>query len=992
MRCLALLAIALTGCVATVAPRFPADVGAALAEHDMRRMETARLVVYYPEMRKELAVRAAERIAHCQAEIEKLTVLGGWAADAKPIVVMPELPMNNAFVMPRLNGYERVAVVATHHTLDFATPFGLPPDPGAIGCHEIVHAVHESQMGGIWSVINRVFGDVLSPQGGLDAWFWEGLATYYEGILQPGMGRLAWPVWRGVFAAGYAGGDLDGDDLSELKRLAPPGHHYLVGSHFVEWLATKYGADQLWQVIAAQGTSTALAFDLNGRFKRVYGRSLSSMIDLFAAHVRRELPPRVAPDDQFRVRELGTDARYARAPDGTEAVVAEALDVAPYLEVRGPDGKVVFSQNLIDLLPPRQLVTAAPLLVSGMSFTKNARYLYLTVIDVGTTYQIPRLLRLDVAMGDLEEIASGLGAGGAVSPDGSAYWILEVDGDAWGLAEVDLATREQRTVIAPTPGQYVLKVAPSPSGERLALSRWNGAEFVITVVDRDGAPVAEIANGAGLPVYDASFVDEDRIVYLAAVNRRFQVMLRDLSSGAEQQLTDAPYTALEPRAAGGTVRFLDREGWRWDLAEVALPGEVVTPAPEPMTTDAPIAAPGTIPAATPLNVLSDRGYSMFDNFLVPQLRGLAMTSPSLGAALFGVALAGGDRLGLQRYAITGYANVTPKPVLWSWAAGYRNSMLAPWWFTIEAQDLRWHHPVDSDPETPQIDDEYADRAQLDVTASFGRVVRESTWISLDGVYTRDRFGASDGGTEPARFRRMAGAGATLAQDTVEATRYGGVRRRLGVAAAGVYYPAELSTFETDLIDLRGELAVTIPMPRLRRHRVDVSVIGRGVLPRDDAADVPPLIEVGGTGPLFPLYQEPDAVEVPVVEDELLPAHIRFEEPLRGFEDLLMPARRALLATARWRYPLIADFGWATFLYYLPAVLVRELELDVFGTAAFVDDGGGGVPSQHFAAGASATLSLSAFRVPVFARYQISRRLSDDEAVSHLVAVGLPLSL
>ncbi len=989
MRCLAVLAIALTGCTATVAPRFPDDVAAAVAEHDMRRLETARLIVYYPAARHDLALRAVERMTTCQAAIEKQTALRGWAAAAKPVVVMPELPMNNAYMIPRLNGYEDVALVATHHTIDFATPFGLPPDPGAVGCHEIVHAVQEAQIGGIYGVIDRVFGDILSPQTGLDAWFWEGLATYYEGVLQPGMGRLAWPAWRGVFAAAYAGGDLDGDDLSELKRLAPMGHHYLVGSHFIEWLATKYGEDQLWQVIGAQGTSTALAFDINGRFKRVYGVSLSTMIDRFAAHLRRDLPRRDVPAGQTRVREIGTDARYARAADGTEAVVAEGLDVAPFLEVRSPDGTVVFSQNLIDVIPPRQLVTAAPLLVSGMSFTRNARWLYLTVVDLGETYQIPRLLRLDILNGELDEIAHGLGPGGAVSPDGTVYWTMHVDGDAWGLDEVDLATNRARPVIAPVPGQYILKVAPSPSGERLALTRWDGAQFAVSIVDRAGASIAEIAFGAGLPVYDASFVDDERVIYLASVQKRFQVFVEDVTTGARQQITDAPYTALEPRAAGGTVRFLDREAWRWELAEVALP-DPVTAAAAPVE-EGPVAAPGTIPTTEPLRVISDRGYSMFDGLFVPQLRGLAFTSPSLGAALFGGVLAGGDRLGLQRWALTGYANVSPKPVLWSWAAGYRNSMLAPWWLTIEAQDLRWHHPVDSDPDTPQINDEYEDRAQLDVAASFGRVVRGSTLISFDGVYTRDDFSASSGGTEPPVLRRMGGAGVTLALDTAETTPYGGARRRLGIATRGVYYPSRLNTFDTDLIDLRGELALTIPTPVLRRHRFDVSLIGRGLVPREDGASIPPLIEVGGTGGRIPLYQhvEPDE-DPPLVDDELLPAHLRFEEPLRGFEDWFMPARRAALANVRWRYPVILDFGWATSLYYLPAILVRELDFELFGSAAVIDDGGGGVPSQHFAVGAAALLSLSLWRVPVVVEYQISQRLSDDDALGHLFAVGLPL--
>ena len=38
-----------------------------------------------------------------------------------------------------------------HSTLDFTTLFGLPPDPGMIACHELVHYVHAQQTAGFWA-------------------------------------------------------------------------------------------------------------------------------------------------------------------------------------------------------------------------------------------------------------------------------------------------------------------------------------------------------------------------------------------------------------------------------------------------------------------------------------------------------------------------------------------------------------------------------------------------------------------------------------------------------------------------------------------------------------------------------------------------------------------------------------------------------------------------------------------------------------------------
>jgi hypothetical protein len=993
MRASPILAVVATGCVATAQARFPHDVAAALAADDMRRLETDRLVVYYPEGRGALARRTAARITTCLELATERSRLGTWPTQDKPRFVMPELPFNNAFVMPRVMGYEPISVVPTQNTLDFATPFGLPPDPAWIGCHEVVHYVHEQQFTGLWGAINRLFGHVLSPQVGLDAWFWEGLATYYEDAQTGGAGRLNWPVWRGMFAAAYAGGGVDGSDLSELKRAAPPGHHYLVGSHFVEWLAATYGQDRLWEVIARQGGSVSILLDVNGRFRRVYGRSLSQLIGEFDAHLVRELPRRGVPADHRRLRGVGNDARYARAADGTEAIVAEDVDVPTRLEVRGPDGAVRHRIDLVDLIVPRTLVVASPILVSGMSFTADGRTLLLTAIDLDTTYQTTRLLRVDVASGEVETAASGLGPGAAVSPDGARYWVADVDGDAWGLAEVELATGRRRTVIAPEPGRFVLRAAASPDGDRLALSEWDGARFAVSVWS--GGTRRVVAGAPGRPAYDASWTDDGRLVYLDVVDGRFQVFVHDLDTGARAAITEAPYAAFEPRAAAGTVRFLDRDGWQWYLAEVALPPRAPVADLPPVAPEAGLAArdPARIPhaaaiAAAPdeaeITVRSDTPCRALDGLFRPQLHALAVASPSAGATLFGLAVTGGDHLGFQRWAVTGYVSPTPDPVLWSVAGGYANSMLAPWIFTVAAQDLRWHHPVDDDPAAPGFE-RYEDRATLDVSASFGRVVRGTSLVAAEGIYTRDDFADAPG------RERLGGGGLRLAHDNVEATRYGGVRRRLGVAVDGAIYPTALSTIPADLVDTRAELAITVPIPTTRRHAVTARLRHRRIDARGDPGELTPL-EVGGEGPFVAVYtrRTPDDDEPPLVRDEPFPERLRFVEPLRGFEDWPLPARAASIAEASWRYPVPIDHGWATSLLVMPAILVRELAFELFGSAALIAAPGGDALARHAAAGGALSLSISLWRAPLLVRYQVARRLTDDEGIAQQVGIAVGL--
>src|SRR5262245_20320455 len=363
-------AAAATGCFPIAAQRLPQDVGAALAENPMRRIETENLAVYYPQGREIEAWRFVTRIEGCVAYLRRVAHVHNKVADQRIVAILPELAFNNAFVLPRIAGYETLAVVPTYNTLDaFALEFGLPPDPPVIGCHELTHYVHLQQIAGFAWFWNQ-FGDVYTPQIGLDPWFDEGLAVYYETKLQPGTGRLAWPFWRGAFAAGFAGRRFHGGDLSIFQRDFYAGSHYLAGSQFVRFLADRYGEDKLWKLIHVQARSIFFPLFVNVRFWQAYDKSLSTLIDEFADEVAANLPDRGRPPEQRVLRPAGYSARYARAPDGSEALLAEDFDRPAWLAVYGPDGQLRSQRELADVLPPRRLSIASPALASGLSFSR----------------------------------------------------------------------------------------------------------------------------------------------------------------------------------------------------------------------------------------------------------------------------------------------------------------------------------------------------------------------------------------------------------------------------------------------------------------------------------------------------------------------------------------------------------------------------------------------------------------------------------------------
>ena len=357
-----------------------------------------------------------------------------------------------------------------------------------------------------------------------------------------------------MFAAGYAGHHVNGGDLSALGRRPPVGHHYLVGTMFVRFLTERYGEQPLWVAIGAEARALTGWF-VTGTFKSGFGVSFGELLDQFAAWCARRFPVRARPAGQRTITALGSDARYARGRDGTEAWVAQDVDLPPRLVVRDPSGARLAELGLVGVVPPRTLVQADPLLVSGLSVTADGREVWLTIIDLGTTYQVPRLLRWRRGESKLTEVSHVLGPGATIDPTGAVYYYCDVDGDRWSLAAWDVRHGTRRTLLDAAPGTYVVGAQISADGRRLVANVWDGGGFVAWVLDAaTGVRLAEL-RGAGTPVWDASFTDDPPRAGRSVPDRR-----RDATDADHDRAIGAGPDDLQ--RAGGLELANERTGRR----------------------------------------------------------------------------------------------------------------------------------------------------------------------------------------------------------------------------------------------------------------------------------------------------------------------------------------------------------------------------------------------------------------------------------------------
>lgn len=967
----------LTSCAGPVQSRFPPDVATSFREQPMRRLETDSLLVYYPERRREDALRIAERAEGCAAVLRAQAKIHNSYADQKMTLVLPDLPFNNAFVAPSALGTEPFSVIPTSNTLDFATELGVPPDPSYVGCHEIVHYVQVLQASGLWGWVNEVFGDVLSPQVGLDFWFLEGLATYYESRLQPGTGRMAWPAWRGTFHAGFANKRIRGGDLSAFQRPFHWGHHYLAGSHFIEFLAQRYGEEALWKLVRIQGDSILFPFGVALRWKAATGKTLPALIDEFADAVEKHFPAKSKPSEQRTIRGAGSAARYAVAKTGREALIVAGADLSTELRVY-ENGKLLRRRELVEILPPRTLVVAHPITSSGLSFTGDGKLLYFVAIDAGSNGQEERLLRYHVDSDRLEVVVPRLnGAGGGVSTDGKTYYYGYADGDRRHLAAVDLDSGKGRIIREAEERMYFDGARPSPDARRLVSAVFDGQRFVVQVLSAGtGRTEAEIPFAGA--VHDPSWIDDERLLLLAEHEGRFQVHVYDLASGTLDRISDAPYLAFQARSSGDSVRFLNREGWHWTLDEIPLPGKARAQERVVATTGSSEApAPATHkPASRKLQILSDEPYSQLDSLFFPRLRTPMLSNPGQNATLFGMQLAGGDPLSFHRWSLFGQYDLIGENL--SGGLQYATTLLAPLDARVEIEHFAWNEPVDMGNNRIESGPFHSqNRARL----AIGRGIRTSRFdLSATALQAKD----PENPVPSLRNRRLAGPSLSLQHTALSSTPHAGPLRGFALSAAAAHYNKAVSSFDVDLNEIGARLDLHTPLPLSRRHRLDLSLRGRRLFGLDRNKS---FLVVGGSDAINELWghsKSEEPAEVTLLSPEPL---LSFREPLRGFENLAFATDRIAIADLTYRLPIILDFGFASTAYLLPSWFFRQIDLELFAAGA-TDSFANLEAHHHVAAGASVALSTMLWLIPLRVQYQLARRFTDDKALVHSVTLGI----
>ncbi|MBS2029957.1 MAG: hypothetical protein JST54_18795 [Deltaproteobacteria bacterium] len=943
-------ALLCAGCASATSVRFPQDIAASFAKQPMRYLETPELELYYPADAQSDAMRIAGRLTHCLETLRQLPL--SQTPRPRLLLYLTSANFNNAYVQPMFLGNPQQMVVPLHETDEL---FNLLIAPGAeigdVTCHEAVHYVQLQQVEGLWWWVNHFGGEILSPNIFTESWFLEGLAVHYEGRLDKDVGRPWNPIWRGLFPSGVAsrGGKLNPGYLQPDQRDTTPfGGNYLVGEQFVDYLATTYGEQKLWELVDREANSPAPQLAVAVQFMRVYGKTLGGLFKEFSEHLEKEGLQRPRPPNQrVLVDDLGFYARMTAAPDGTLAVIFAPRDRPVELGLYGPDDHEIYRVSLAPLLPERPFITTSPTAISGLCFSSDGKRLYFVVQDVALDGDDEsKLVELDAASGEPLRTWRWLeGMGGGLMPDGKSYVFTHLEKDVANLVAIDLESGKRRALTFFTTHQSLGVSAISPSGKRIVFPKWMGQGFDLFVLE-DGVERAVTHDQH----FNQSprFLDEDHVVLLRDVDGRAQASIVDLASGAVSQATDAPFTAFDPAPRpGGRLAFVNRDAWSWTLDEVPLDAQTPATIPEPVP-------PANLEAASSeVQVVRDEPYHATDHLLAPtyHLPLVVLGSASPTSITAGIEVAGSDRLGFHNYDLQ--ASYGYPGGLISFAGDYVNMQLAPWQLGISASRLEdSEHTIEYD-------------LDLGISRTFW-----TTPVTLDVPFIRRESAGFTGD--------LVGPRLTVLLAPVTGSVYGGTQRGFSLNLSGQGFPRGLGN-DFDFADVRSALRIWLPQPI---PRASLSVLG---VARALPGAPETLLTVGGLQPAGLIFQSSNT-GADGLQGVILPTQVSFNEPLRGYEDFTLHGNAVLIGGADFHVPLVIDYGWASFFYILPSFFVREVDLDAFGRLAQLD---GPVPGTHRVVGAQLSLQtrIGSLYAPVL-YVQFANRF--DDGLGPLTFFGLSL--
>jgi Tol biopolymer transport system component len=608
-----------------------------------RTVESDHFVVTYYEPLADVARRVAV-VAERAHRI--LAPEFGHAPRAKTqIVIVDDTDAANGFasVLPR----NQITLYATAPNADSAL---ADHDDWLYGLvvHEYAHILHLDTIGGLPALYNAVFGKTWAPNQVMPRWVIEGIATYQESR-QSSSGRvratqfdmfLRVPVLQGE--------ELRLDEVSNNPIRFPRGNAaYLYGSHFLEFVFARHGADALRRMSHANGGSS-LPFGVNRQLADATAETFDRLYDDWRAHLKAKATLQLEAVERRGARagrrltfhgEAVRNPRYAR--DGRELYWLDSDGVRDATIRALPVGAGKGVERDVRVIER----------VGGFDVDGEGAILYEQSWSFRSVYAFQDLFRWDRASGRVDRLTRGERAREpSIAPDGDRFAFSRNGGSRSEIVVGDRRTPAARTVVWRGDGRFDQAFQPtwSPDGTRLAFVAWRAGgerDILVAPVDPSAGPPIEVTRDRALDG-DPVWAPDGRTIYFVSDRTGIaNAYAHDLDGGATWQLTGVigGVGELAVSPDGTRLAYTDFVGTGFDLFELTIDRRTWTPA-RPYVDDRP---PPTLVPDDEVAVSAPRRYRPLET-LAPHAWTGQLVLGTFGDAV-DLRTNGGDIAGLHAY-------------------------------------------------------------------------------------------------------------------------------------------------------------------------------------------------------------------------------------------------------------------------------------------------------------------------------------------------------
>ncbi|HYC50619.1 MAG TPA: hypothetical protein VEB19_05850 [Gemmatimonadaceae bacterium] len=296
-------------CLLVLAALLPSPLRAQIRpDADWRTLRTENFYIHFTPPLEDIARRAAVQAESAYAQLQQHLTKPRGKID---LLISDDVDFSNGYATPAPSN--RIVVYANPPVSESALRF-TDDFLQLVITHELVHLFHLDRVGGVWAMLQKIFGrtPMLFVNGYQPRWMVEGLAVYYESLLT-GSGRIVGSEHHMLARAAALEHRFPRvDQLSYVNPHFPYAYGaYAYGSLFMDFLGRTH-PDTAMRTFIERSSRRLFPWNLNGASRRAFGESITAEYNRWARSLADSLPPSTPPMRGWE--DLTTDGVYAAFP------------------------------------------------------------------------------------------------------------------------------------------------------------------------------------------------------------------------------------------------------------------------------------------------------------------------------------------------------------------------------------------------------------------------------------------------------------------------------------------------------------------------------------------------------------------------------------------------------------------------------------------------------------------------------------------------------